>query len=255
MIKLIKYDLRRNANLLLAVMTVLILAELVLVFWSSGTLEARMGFAFVFFILAVAIFIRHNLNVFYYNIYSVSRRLLPVNTLSYVWASLVYGLLNNLVLLLVGAGFGLHWLNKFGENFVYKADGKFGNVFLTLSVYGWAELILGFIFSLVFGYLFLYMIIALARGITKKGVFWVGFLLFLILSYAIDWVDNFLFAQRSSQMFNMVNFHFEPTNARFRYDPTTINMSSVGSIVFHILLCIVFLFVIKWCVEKRIEAK
>lgn len=254
MIKLLKYDLRRNANLLLAVMAVLILAELVLMFWSSGALQVRIGFAFVFFILAVAIFIRHNLNVFDYNIHSLSRRLLPVHTLSYVWSSLVYALLNNLVLLLIGTGVGLYWFNKAGLAWFENADDAFKDIF-NLPAYAWVGGVLKLIFGLICVLLFLYMIIALARSITKKGVFWVGFLLFLILSYAIDWVDNILFRQSSTQVFNLVNFHFETGNARLRYDLTTVNLSSVGSIVFHILLCIVYLFVIKWCVEKRIEAK
>lgn len=248
MMKLLKYDLRRNANLLLAVCAVLILCELALIL-SPAMLEVKLGVIIVANFAAAVIFMINNLRVFDYNIKSVSRRLLPVNTLSYVWASLVYGILNTLALIVIAGGAGLYFLGRLDASF-------WGDAF-KLPLYVWIGLALEAVFTTVYGFLMFYVVIALARSITKKGAFWVGLLLFLVLSAVMDWLENLLFGQDSTQPFNMVTFHFESTTGTITHDSLTAvaGWRWFGSFGFELLLSIAFLFVIKWCVEKRIEAR
>jgi hypothetical protein len=245
MIKLLKYDLRRNANLLFGVMAVLILAELALIFWTTLALQLRIGLGIFFFGLAGAVLTINNMKVFDYNIHSVSRRLLPVRSLSYVWSSLVYGLLNNLVVLLIGVGFGFYWYSQDNSE-LWSGSG--------LSFYFWSMVSAEVIFSVLFAYLMLYMIIALARSITKKGVFWVGLLLYMVIAIAIDWIDRVLFDSNRGQPLFLVNT-FRAQDGALPNTSTNSVLLTYGQIAFYLLLCIVFLFVIKWCVEKRIEAK
>ncbi|MWV46979.1 hypothetical protein GRF59_25535 [Paenibacillus sp. HJL G12] len=248
MIKLLKYDLRRNATLLLGVTAVLILCELVLL-WSRAALDVKIGFSVIFFIGAVVIFAINNLRVFDYNIHSISRRLLPVRTLSYVWASLIYGVMNTFVLVLIGAGTALYFGNHI-DTFALREV-------LHLPAYAWTEIVLELIFTLIYGFLAFYVIIALARSITRKGVFWVGLLLFLVLSNVIGWIENLLFHQDSDPFFSLVTFHVEIKNGVVEHGPVSANTSwnTLGAFMFEALLCVVFLFVIKWCVEKKIEAR
>lgn len=248
MMKLLKYDLRRNANLLLAVCAVLILCELGMIL-SPAMLEVKMVVILIANFTAAVIFMINNLRVFDYNIKSVSRRLLPVNTLSYVWASLVYAILNTLAVLMVAAGAGIYFLGRFDTSFWGDA--------LHLPVYVWIGLVLEAVITTVYGFLFFYVVIALARSITKKGAFWVGLLLFLVLSAVMDWLENLLFGQDSTQAFNLVTFHYENGTGTITHDSLTAmaGWNWLGSFVFELLLSIAFLFVIKWCVEKRIEAR
>lgn len=248
MMKLLKYDLRRNANLLLAVCAVLILCELVTIF-SNAMTEVKVGVIIFANLAASVIFMINNLRVFDYNIKSVSRRLLPVNTLSYVWASLVYGILNTLALLVIASGAVLYFLRNYDTYIL-------GNAF-QLPAYLWFGLALEAVFMTVYGFLFFYVVIALARSITRKGVLWVGLLLFLAMSFVLDWFQNLLFHKDSSQAFNLVTFHVENQTGVLTHDPLTAagGWRWFGSFGFDLLLCIAFLFVIKWCVEKRIEAR
>ncbi|MCJ8014008.1 hypothetical protein MUG84_19965 [Paenibacillus sp. KQZ6P-2] len=247
MIKLLKYDLRRNATLLLGVTAALILCELVLL-GSGASLDVKMAFTVIFFIVAAAIFTINNVNVFDYNIKSISRRLLPVNTFSYVWASLVYGAINTLVLFLIGAGVTLYFAFHIDTSVLRDVH---------LPAYAWASLVLEAIFTTIYGFLTIYIIIALARSITRKGVFWVGFLLFLSMETVITFIEKLLFNQDTNQTFSLVTFHVEIINGVLASKPVTAstNWNALGVLGFEAILCVVYLFVIKWCVEKRIEAK
>ncbi|GIO33911.1 MULTISPECIES: hypothetical protein [Paenibacillus] len=248
MIKLLKYDLRRNANLLLAVCAVLILCELAMIL-SPAMPEVKIAVIIVANLAAAVIFMINNLRVFDYNIKSVSRRLLPVNTLSYVWASLIYGILNTLSLIVIGGGAGLYFFRRYDMLILGNA--------LQLPAYVWLGLALEAVFTTVYGFLLFYVVIALARSITKKGAFWVGLLLFLVLSAAVDWLENLMFREDSTQAFKVATFHYESSTGIIARDPLTAaeGWRWFGSFGFELLLSIAFLFVIKWCVEKRIEAR
>ncbi|MEI0737759.1 hypothetical protein VQ056_15645 [Paenibacillus sp. JTLBN-2024] len=134
-----------TANLLLAVCAVLILCELALIL-SPAMLEVKMVVILIANFTAAVIFMINNLRVFDYNIKSVSRRLLPVNTLSYVWASLVYAILNTLAVLVVAAGAGMYFLGRFDTSFWGDA--------LHLPVYVWIGLVLEAVITTVYGFLF-----------------------------------------------------------------------------------------------------
>ncbi len=246
MIKLLKYDLRRTMSLLLAVAVMLILAELILI-WSPLGFEVKIVLAVLFNFAAAVIFTINNLRVFDYNIKSVSRRLLPVSTLSYVWSSLIYGVLNTLALMLIAGGAALYFIRNFdtfalGDAFHFPA-------------YIWAGIVVEAALVTVYGFIMFYMVIALARSLTRKGVLWVGLLLFIVLSIVIDWVENLLFGTSSSEFSNLVSFQVK--NGVLTHDTVSVGMGSnaIGSFVFELLLCVAFLMVIKWCVEKKIEAK
>ncbi|WP_136608511.1 hypothetical protein [Paenibacillus dokdonensis] len=248
MIKLLKYDLRRNANLLLGLTVVLIIGELVLL-WSRANLEIKLVLTVFFFIAAAVIFAISSLKVFDYNIKSVSRRLLPVHAFSYVWASLLYGLINTLVLTLIGIGTAFYFFAKFDTSLI-------GDIF-RIPVPVMAGIVLEYILVLVYGYFTIYVTIALARSITRKGVFWVGLIIFLIITNVTGWLENLLFNRDSSQIFSLVTFHAEVSNGVLSHDManSSVNLNSIGTLIFEVLLCAVYLLVMKWCVEKRIEAK
>lgn len=246
MIKLLKYDLRRNASLLLVVVAALIVGELALM-WSPLVLQIKLGLLICIHFAAAVIFTINNLMVFDYNIKSVSRRLLPVSTYAYVWASMLYAILNTLALMAIAAGPALYYISSYDTKFL-------GDAF-DLPAYVWAELALEAVFAGIYGFLFMYAVIALTRSIVKKGVLWVGLLVFLVLSTVVDWVEGLLFHRDSSQVFSFITFKVDNGVLAHETFNSRASWNALGSLVFEILLCFVFLYVIKWCVEKRIEAK
>ncbi|OXL86227.1 hypothetical protein BCV73_26445 [Paenibacillus sp. SSG-1] len=247
MIKLLKYDLKRNATLLLGGMAILLLCEFVLL-WSRATDEVKIVLSVLFFGAVSVIYFISSLRVFDYNISTVSRRLVPVGALSYVGASLLYGLLNSLVMTVIGAAFTAYMVVNLGGGFSWAGQ---------IPVWAIVLIIVEYLFLLVYGFLTFYMTIALARSLVTKGVFWVGLLIFIVLTIVLSYVEDFLFGQDSSALFGSVDLQWSSQSGVLARElPGLLSAwQTWGSIVFEGLLCVAFLYVIKWCIEKKIEAR
>ncbi|OWA34582.1 hypothetical protein B9G55_15285 [Saccharibacillus sp. O16] len=110
MLKLLKYDMKRDlftllggaAALVLGLLAIELLGKQVGMERGAQAVLSLMGYTFFGILILIAV-----CNSFRLNIRSVGRRLVPLGSLHYVGSALLYGLLLNGVLLVIG---GLHML-------------------------------------------------------------------------------------------------------------------------------------------------
>lgn len=196
MIKLLKYDWKRNANLFLSVGAILIILQVTISVvgnvrdWVESAIFVLtvMLYGFTGMLLMISI-----LKTFDKNIKAYSRRLLPIRPIWSLISPLVLGWISSIVLNVMII---VHFLL-----YSYMADqGAFNQltneIGLILSTATAGNIILA-VFNMWWWFTYLYIAIALAITIAatvrNRGGVWLGILSFIVIQSVISWIDSTLF--------------------------------------------------------------
>jgi hypothetical protein len=191
MIRLLKYDWKRNSNALVAATVILILAQIAIAVIS----EVNDWKTILAYILSVVVYVFAGLMLFLMvcqtynaNLKAYSRRLLPIPSL-YAVASPLMLLLGGMAVLLVL--FLLHefvyatWLGMYESVYSIMSE--------RLSFGSLLSLLLGCAWITVAGTIFVMFCITFARTFEGKTGTWLGIAMFIGLSIATSWIgSNFL---------------------------------------------------------------
>jgi len=191
MMRLLKYDWKKNSTMLLSTAVILILAEVGLTTasytlgWEEGI---TIGLSIMLYVFTSMLAVIMTYRTFFSNAKSYSRRLLPVRT---VWSVLSPMVLGSLVLIGLGILICIH-IGVF--SLIYGVpDLKDISTEVTSQLLKVTAI---FVFQVFWAYLFSYMAIALSIAIAlmfQRGRVWIGILSFIVIQNVISWIISSLF--------------------------------------------------------------
>lgn len=182
MIRLLKYDLKRNAVALLGALTVLVLAMVCIEIFNRSA-EQRLVSRLVAYTVAFVLIFVQAIKTYAKNIKSYSRRLLPVNLVNHVLSPAVMAVMN---LLILGLLFLLHnWiLTAFHLNPMLKTAN------LNVAATGFVGLIILWATSVQL--MIIFTSITLAMSFRVKARVWIGIVALFALQYVFSLLGDLI---------------------------------------------------------------
>lgn len=246
LLKLVKYDWKRNAGFMLVLGALFVLVEAGLTVY-GGIKKLDNEFVYVLsfvFYLAVTIMVcvttcrtyEHNLRFF-------NRRLLPLPGLYTILSPLVLGFGGLAVIGVIGVlhllAMGMVWDN--GILMISDVLGERGF---------WSMLVSCTMFIVV-----IFLSITVAKlFIGKKGV-WIGIALFFVVQLVFDWLENLLFpnmAVSTDQFFESVSVRVsDSANATINVQATVTNFW--GPLIFETAAIVAMICIMNYLINRRIQ--
>ncbi|WP_172252383.1 hypothetical protein [Saccharibacillus deserti] len=204
MLKLLKYDLKRDSFMLLGAAAAVVLLQLCVEiggrYWEMGT-GVRFVLSMLTYMLTAVLVLVAACRSFRENIRLSSRRLLPLGSLNYIGSSALYTLLNGLVLmLLVSLQFLyyrqsglLHEIQHFGKldiSGVNMYNPAAWTVFLAVLTFLWSVVLLLSV---------LFLVISVMESLQVKAKGLIGILLFFAIGSVMSWIEEAFFGGGGSQ--------------------------------------------------------
>lgn len=250
MLKLLKYDLKRNANVSLGLLAVLVFLQILLsVVGNTKNWEQSIiiGLTFSLYMMTGIIMIIVICKTYENNIKAYSRRLLPIRPMWTAVSCIIIGWIIAPILALIALLHGVLYKNIVGVSWWQQ---------LELTALNVKDLLL-FVFLIGWGITFLMMIILLSMTIGAsislrgKAGTWVGILSFFIFSSVLSWVERQLFGAFNDMLFN-VGISLPGGEVS-----TTVTSSAPimtwGPLLFEAVIIALMLVVINYLISKKVE--
>lgn len=252
MIKLFKYDWKRDSNTIYSVLAVLVIGQLLL-HWlgiSRGwEPTVRLGVGLAVYIAAVVVMVITGYKSYIKNLKSYQRRLVPIHPLYHVLSSLLFSTLIMLAVFAIAAAHGLLLISRSDlmaflelgnlqltawDVIVAAASGIWGTFFVVLLVF----------FAITVG--------AMVSIRGKAGV-WVGIITFIALSNLISLINEKVFEQVGSTS----NFGIAQIETGSTVVPDTFTINSIGTglggFLFELAVAALLLWLMVWPIRKKLE--
>lgn len=255
MIKLLKYDWKRNSNSIFAALVIFVLAQTVL----SVVGEVKGWAPFTMYMVSIVLYVFAGFMAFLMvcqtynaNLKAYSRRLLPLPSL-YAVASPI--------LLLLGGGavlFALFLLHEFAfttwlgleETILTKAREQ-------LELKHVLTLLIGFAWLIVSATVFVFFCITFARTFEGKIGTWLGIIMFIGLATALGWLDELANPGSPSGdvPFGITGFSLgdAPGGEGMTVTASGLQGVSILSFVIEIVTCAALLYGIRYMMNRRIK--
>lgn len=203
MLRLLKYDLKRDMFMLLggwaAIVLLLLVIEIGGRYWNMEA-DVRFVLTVLTYFVAGGGILVIVCTSFRKNIGSISRRLLPVHSWTYIASAGLYALLTGICLLLLGIGqLVYYWQSGVWEEL--KGLGAVnikGLEWLTPSLM-WFGIPLALLWAVIVGFSALFLAIAVTESLRIKARSLVGVFLFFTMGSLISWIENAFFGGRGTQ--------------------------------------------------------
>lgn len=195
MLKLMKYDWKRNANGLLATAAILLVVEVILTVigqWNNWHEALIYGLSIAGFIgVGVKLFITmwktYDTNITAYN-----RRLLPVSAWSTIFSPLLFGIAAFLFLLVAVFVHGLIFSSIIGLDLNIYSILKEESLVILKGLFMITMMMIYFSVTVLFS-------ITISRSIrSKRGGIWLGIGVFFLIQVIVTWLEDTLFPASSS---------------------------------------------------------
>ena len=239
MLKLVKYDFRRNRDMILAVFVVTIIVQIWIGF-VNFTEQEMFSLNAVVYVIAVLIVYVFALRTYVHNLKSYNRRLLPIKTLYTVLSPMVlflFLLLGVVMMVLIHLG-------------VYAI--MYSTSYLPTSFWKGASFSVVLLFWFTgFSMLLVMFSITVALSIRFKGRVWIGIVTCFILQYVISFLEEWIFEGSMSDNALRVGLIDEST---FRsMSSLSREVSIIWPTLFEALIALIMLYGIVKLVKKRVE--
>lgn len=242
MLKLVKFDFRRNQDQILAVFVITILLQIGIKFTISSDQELFM-MNIVAYILAGMVLLFFALRTFDQNLRFYNRKLLPVPILYTVLSPLLLFLGLLLGVFIVGY---IH----LGIYIMLYTDSFLPANFWSISSYA----LLLIFWSSLFAMLFVMFSITVARSVRMKGSVWIGLATFFVIQNVFSFIENWLFGYTVSTMEEM--FQFKVTG-----EPITSNKIEISKhlnvlmpVLFEAAVAFILIVVMIKLIKNRVES-
>ncbi|OUS71355.1 hypothetical protein B1748_26895 [Paenibacillus sp. MY03] len=255
MIKLLKYDWKRNSNSIFAATVIFILAQTILTVvgeikdWVPLTtyIVSIVLYVFAGFLAFLMVCQTYNANLKAY-----SRRLLPLPSL-YTVASPILLLLASLAFLLV-----LFLLHEFAfVTWLGLDETILSPIREQLELKLLLSLLIGFVWLTVSATVFVFFCITFARTFEGKIGTWLGILMFIGLAAVLGWLDELVHSNSSSGNvpFGITGFSMAdtPSGDGLTVTVTGIQGISIISFLIEIATCVTLLFGIRYMMNRKIK--
>jgi hypothetical protein len=242
MLKLVKYDFRRNRDQILALFVVTILAQIGVGFTRFTESEIIL-FNIMVYLIAVVILFFFALRTYDYNLKSYNRRLLPLQVLYTVLSPL---------LLFLGLLLGIFIVAyiHLGVHIMMYSSALLPANFWSVSSY----VVLALIWASAFAMLLIMFSITVARSIRMKGSMWVGLVTFFIAQKVISLIEDRIFNHTFISLDSA--FRFEVTNEVGSSNRIEVSDYTLGLLpmLFEVVIAVLLIAVIIKLIKKRVES-
>ncbi|KKO51375.1 hypothetical protein [Paenibacillus sp. DMB20] len=185
MIKLLKYDWKRNASPVMGIIAVLLIIQISIT--TVGTMRNwEIGVMLVLSMLAysavsMTLFVMV-CRTFDQNIKAYNRRLLPVRPINSIFSSLIQSFISLLgVMLLVAVHLWIYVNMEDGDRFI---------VWGGLTTEGMVATGLAAVWKFTFIIIVIFFCITVSRAVRVKGNIWIGIILFFVITNATSWLES-----------------------------------------------------------------
>lgn len=247
MMRVLKYDWKRNSTTLLGAFAILLLVQIGITVlgnvrnWEIAVMIvlSMLAYASMSVLLLVV-----TSKTFGYNIKAYHRRLLPVRSVWTVASSLtlacanllVLGVLMTLHIWYYGNAVGVPW------NDIHFSDS---------SLMYYVGLLLLMVWKIIYVMITIFFSIAVASSITRKGGVWVGILVFFILQNVLGWLSEFLFGDDTAFSGSIASFSI--------IDDTGFTISKGqyawvwGAFAFEVVVAALILYATVYLIDRKVE--
>jgi len=245
MLKLVKYDFRRNRDQIWVSFGLLILLQLGI--WisaelSNWTREAMLVSNVTSYIIVGVVILVQACRTYTYNLKAYHRRLLPLKEVYTVLSPLLL----NLFLLaglaaLAAVHLGLYDL--------------FGGEWIPANLWP-AAFTVGFLllWTACFQFILLMLAITVACSLRIKGRIWIGIATLFLLQNGIDALGRWIFGEVSYTLDNVLQFHVTAEGSLSNGGMTVSGaVFPVWATVYETVLAVVLIYVITVLIKKRVE--
>ncbi|KGE16898.1 hypothetical protein [Paenibacillus wynnii] len=246
MLRLVKYDLRRNRDQIWIAFVVLILAQLGI--WISAGVsnwgnEPMLILYITSYSILGTILTVQACRTFNYNLKSYHRRLLPLKSVSTVLSPLLMYLI---LLLGVSALAAIH----FGLYMVLAPD--------VIPIHTWIVPVVGLLqllWTACFVFIFLMLGITVARSLRFKGRVWIGIAVFLLVLNGFSLMENWLIGEDNNSFVNALQFQMTDQGTVSEGGITvSIDVYTFSSILVEVSFALIIIYIITQLMNRRVES-
>ncbi|WP_194544719.1 hypothetical protein [Paenibacillus sp. JZ16] len=247
MMKLLKYDWKRNSTTLLGAFAILLIIQMAITVTGSIR-EWKLGIMFGLSMLVYGSMSVLPLVVacrtFDFNIQAYHRRLLPVRSVWNVVSSLILACASLLALCVLMA---LHlWYYWDSASIPWETLH-----FSDFPVLYYIGLALHMVWKFIYLMITIFFAITMARSITKKGSVWIGILVFFVLQYILGWLSNLLFGEGAAWIGPMTTISFE-NEVNFTVSGGQYTFAW-GAFAFDVIMTALILYATVYLIDRKVE--
>lgn len=249
MIKLLKYDWKRNSTLLLSTFAVLIIVQAALTIvgetrdWDNQIVIVLSTLGYV--AVSILIFV-NSCRTFDHNIKSYSRRLLPLHPLKGIGAVVLLNLLVAVTVVAVAVIHSLLYIAFMGMNINELLEGITFNTLTVIKLVAVA----------IWAYSSVLIVIMAATTVTRcfrsKHAIWIGIIFFFATMSLISWLEDVLF-ERSGVEFSGVSVGNEINNDSILFSSSLDFDIPLGPILLEMVGVGALLFLMTYLLNKKVE--
>lgn len=251
MMKLLKYDIKQNANTVLGLFAVLVILQVLLSItgnlrqWDAETI---FGLSLILYFTAVIFMLVQSCKTFAYNIKAYHRRLLPLHPVWTILSSLVFSWL---VALIIGAIVLIHAaiyyrVAQVQIDFVQIGTTGFGNTVLIILSIVW-------MYTLLVLTIFMAITIGASVSIRGKAGTWVGIISFFVIQNGMSWVEGLLFKGTNSTFANFGIIQIGMVEENGAVTRESVNLLPLGPFLLEVVVAVLMFYAITYLLKKRIE--
>ncbi|MGZ7442933.1 hypothetical protein [Paenibacillus sp. TH7-28] len=249
MMKLLKYDLKRNANTFLGMAAILVIVQAVLSIvgnvkgWDDGLIIA---FNIILYVSAGIIMLVLVCKTFEANIKAYNRRLLPVHPAWTVLSSLLLGLVTAAVFVAVMFTHALLYLHFKGISYDLtfgQASAKDWLLIALAAAWGYTVLVLTIFTAITIG---------ASISIRGKAGTWIGIVSFFVIINVMSWLESLLFGNSDSSDLSLGIFRGS-TNDALTVATGGIQFLSIAQFLFEAVFAGLMFYATIYLLSKRME--
>lgn len=250
MMKLLKYDFRRNGARLLGIGVVLILVQLsIMLFINNIKIQIVLGT--LAYVIAGVILFTTIIRTYSYNLKAYHRKLLPVHTLQSILSPIIMGGIGMLILSLIFTIHGFLFLSTLGHLEEVKELFRMYPTDTIMSV-------LSMFWMFVHVLIAIFLAVTIATSIRSKGSFWIGIVAFFLILNGLAWIENRLFGDSEWGMFRILVGESDTVvngiSTKVNSSPVYFSWEFIGTFVFELGCSLAFLYIMVKLIDRKVEA-
>ncbi|MNO82492.1 hypothetical protein D3C76_737700 [compost metagenome] len=242
MLKLVKYDFRRDRDKFLAVFVIVILAQIGLGFTKLHDYERFIMNALTY-VIAGMIFLVMAARTFFHNINSYNRRLVPVRTLKIVLSPLVLYLILLLGIIFVALIHLGVYISMYSTSFLPENFWTVGSLVLLQAYWFSGFMMLTLMFAMT-----------VARSMKFKGRVWIGLATAYLLQNGLFYLENLIFKTNFAAWESLFQFEIVDEPEIANGIQLTQGYVNLGPTLFEAVVAVLLIAVIIKLVNKRVES-
>jgi hypothetical protein len=241
--KLLKYDLKRNANMLIGIAAILLIVQIsIMLFIDINEVQLVLS-VLAYFTAGIIVFVTM-IKTYTYNIKAYHRKLLPVHTFHTVVSPIFLGM-SCLLVLMIGAG---------TQGYIYSSRiPQLANLW-EMTKMSWTDtsiVLLSGLWSIIYLVITIFLAITIAYSIRMKGSFWFGIVAFLLLWNVLSWIESLIFNNQDIGPFQFFSLQINATENSISSSSLPLNIS--GNMIFEVISAVIFFYIIVKLLDRRVE--